>query len=387
MKKTLFAALLLCSLLSPLSHAQAMTVRGGEQFMLPASEAMNDDLYVGAATLIINGNINGDLIGGGGNVTINGNISEDAIVGGGNLSLLGEVGDDVRMGAGSAVIGKNVKGDVLFAGGTLYILKDAIISGDIALAGGSIVIDGTVKGKSFISADSITINGSLEGEVEIYSGTNLNFGPTATVLQPIKHQGMAEAVVAEGARVGKIDFTKIEDSREQTKNIDSSTVAGIFAGIFGIFFIIQLISLLVVALLAATFMQPLVSRLVDESLSDPMVKLTRGTAWFFLVPLLFIILLVTIIGSGVAMVVAPVYFLSIALAKVLAGIVFGVWIMRLSSKKEVAIDWKPVTLGVIALEILSVIPFIGWLIGSVVFLLALGGLYSYLTQRLKAIKK
>jgi hypothetical protein len=86
------------------------------------------------------------------------------------------------------------------------------------------------------------------------------------------------------------------------------------------------------------------------------------------------------------MVIGPVYALSMAMAKVLAGIVLGTWIIRLSSKGKVAIDWKPAVLGVITFEILCLIPVIGWLISAWVFLLALGGLYSYLTQRLKAIK-
>ena len=151
--------------------------------------------------------------------------------------------------------------------------------------------------------------------------------------------------------------------------------------------LINLLSMIVVGLLAVKFLKPLTTRLVDESLSEPILKVTRGLGWMFLVPIAFIILMVTVIGSGVAMVIAPVYVLGMVLAKILAGIVLGAWIMRLSSKDKAPLDWKPVVLGVIALEILALIPFIGWLIATWVFLLALGGLYTHLSQRMKAATK
>lgn len=386
MKKIYLAAVLAVALLSPLSHASAMTIVGGEQFALPATETIADDLYVGGATVIINGNINGDLVGGGGNVTINGSVSQDANIAGGNLSLLGEVGDDVRMGAGNAIIGKNVKGDVLFAGGTLYILKDAVISGDVALAGGSIVIDGTVKGKTRISADSVTINGTLEGAVEIYSGQELKFGPSAIVRQKIKHMGMTEAAVDNGASVASIEYTKLEDPRIQTQAVDTTSIAAMVAGLFGIIFLLKLVTMIVVAVIAVTILNPLTTRLTEESLKEPLTKALRGFAWAILVPIALVILLVTIIGSGVAMVIGSIYMMSLSIAKVLAGIVLGVWIMRLASKGKVAVDWKPAVLGVIALEILCLIPIIGWLVALWVLLLALGGTYTYFSEKLKAMK-
>jgi hypothetical protein len=386
MKKSLFAALLVCAIFSPLSPASAMMAIGGEQYVLPATVTVPDDLYAAGATLIANGNINGDLVAGGGNITINGNISQDAMIAGGNISLLGNIGDDVRMVGGNAVIGKNVKGDILFAGGTLYILKDAVVSGDVALAGGSIVVDGTIKGKTRISADSITVNGSLEGEVEIFSGNQLKFGPAAIVRQSIKHQGFTEAIIEEGGRVGKIDFTKLEDPRKQTRKIDTETVGAIFAGIFGVFFLIKLVAMLVVALLAVNLVGPLTSKLVEESLKDPLVKALRGFAWLVLVPIVLLILLLTIIGAGAAMVAGSVYAVSIAIAKVLAGIILGTWILRLSSKGKAAVDWKPAVLGVITFQILCLIPIIGWLAAFWVSLLALGGVYTFFSDRLKAMK-
>ena len=103
----LVIALALLGVGAPLLGAE---VRGGtgEQdiYHLPASEVVHDDLYVGAAEVIIDGVVEGDLVAAGGYIEVNGEVTGDVILAGGGVVINGKVGDDARVaGAGVTVAG------------------------------------------------------------------------------------------------------------------------------------------------------------------------------------------------------------------------------------------------------------------------------------------
>jgi hypothetical protein len=78
--------------------ASAAEFGSGEQYQLPAGQIVEDDLYVSAGTVIIDGIVQGDLIAFGGYIEVNGEVTGDLIAAGGGIVVNGRVGDDVRVG-------------------------------------------------------------------------------------------------------------------------------------------------------------------------------------------------------------------------------------------------------------------------------------------------
>ncbi|MBD3281763.1 hypothetical protein GF391_03385 [Candidatus Uhrbacteria bacterium] len=65
-------------------------------------------------------------------------------------------------------------------------------------------------------------------------------------------------------------------------------------------------------------------------------------------------------------------------------IAFGAWIWKLATKaKAIEIDWKIAVLGVVLLDIIWLIPILGWLFCLIFTLAALGAVMNYLKQAVK----
>src|SRR5689334_6029260 len=93
-------ALLLALLLA--RPAVAAQLESGEVYHLAAGQVVDDDLYVAAREIVIDGTVNGDLIAAGQTVQVNGSVTGDALLAGAQITIGGSVGDDARV-AGAVV--------------------------------------------------------------------------------------------------------------------------------------------------------------------------------------------------------------------------------------------------------------------------------------------
>lgn len=360
-----------------------MTPAGGEEFVLPGEVTVNDDLYVGAANAVINGQVNGDLLIGGGSVTISNRVANDLFVAGGNITVNGEVGDDLRVAGGSIAILKNVGDDVVAAGGTIHITKDATINGDLFVAGGVVIIDGQVNGIVHVTGGQVSINGTTKGPVEVKTDDSLKIGAGANIMEQIKYSGPREAEVAEGAMVAKgIEFTKV-DRPVRSHEGGEKEFRDKLVGFLSMAFLIQVLMFMIAALVAVLFVKKFSVKLMNAAMKDAGGNMLRGFAFVVVTPIALIILAITVLGIPIAAVVGLSYALMIALAKIFAGVLLGMWIFSLGSKGKAELDWKVAVVGVLAMEVLILIPFVGWLVAFLIFCTTLGAIYSLAAQRIK----
>ncbi|MCR4256194.1 MAG: hypothetical protein NUW08_00635 [Candidatus Uhrbacteria bacterium] len=368
--------------------AAAMTIRGGDSFVLPEGETINDDLYVGGGTVILNGNVNGDVFVGGGTVVINGSVSQDVTAGGGNLTVAGEVGDDLRIAGGNVSILNDVNGDVIAGGGNVLVSKDATIDGDLAVGAGTLVMDGVVKRHALLAGGSILINGTLDGMVEIRA-EDVRFGSDARVMNKVRVFAPKEARIDEGAQLANgTEFTQVDYRKDNAMaGKDAEKFIKPFLGFLTMLFVLELVGLMIAAGLFASYFKTYSTKLVDKVLDKPWRALFAGFATAVLTPIVAVLLGVTIIGSWLGILLGLGYAFLIAAAKIYAGVVFGAWLWRLGSKgKTRVVDWKSAVIGAFLLAFLGLIPIFGWIILVIAFLMTLGGLYAMTEDRVKQMR-
>lgn len=382
--RTFFIGLAACLLLLPVSSVSAMTFGGGEEYVLPENQTIGDDLYVGAANVVINGGVNGDLIVSGGNITVANRVENDLMAAGGNITVSGEVGDDLRAAGGSITILKNVGDDLIVAGGTIHVLKDVVVGGDLVVAGGLVIIDGKVNGNVRITGGDVSINGTVLGKVIIDADEAFKVGAGANVSQVIQYTGMHEADISDEATLRKgVEFTKRERARGSLDAERVKIFGDAFAGILGVAWLIQVFMLLAAALVAVLGLKKFSARLVDASMKDVGKNMLHGFAFLFLTPIALLLLAATVIGIPLAVIGGISYALMVAIAKIYAGILLGAWLFRFASKEHVALNWKMAVVGVLAIEILVLIPVFGWLATFLLFCAVLGVLYTGVLKRIK----
>lgn len=347
--------------------AFAATIHGGESYTLPKDQTNDGSLYAGAGTLTIAGTVTGDLVIAGGQATISGDIKQDILIGAGTVDLSGTVGGDVRVAGGQISIDTNVPGDVLVAGGTVTLTTNSVVGGDVLMAGGSLAINGEVKGQIKAAGGEIFIAGPVGGNVDLI-GKTIKLESTAKLAGDFSYQSPEQATIADGATIaGKTTFTK--------RNFD--TWGRFSFGLFGITiisWIIGLVTLLAAAIVFVVAVKRFTGKVVEHSLKAFWQRLLLGLVLLVVTPFVIGILFVSVIGSMLGVILTGIYLVYLMLAAVYGAIVAGSWIFRLAQKGTVRYDWVSAIIGVVVLQLLNLVPVIGWIFTFAFFLVALGSL-------------
>jgi len=381
MKKHIILSLSFLFVLALASQASAAAVRTGERYRLGAGESVAENLYVGSGEINLAGDVLGDLIAGGGNVTVTGRNAKDVMLGGGSVNVFGETGEDLRVAGGNIVIGENVGGDLVVAGGMVHILAGVEIGGDLLVAGGAIIMDGTVAEDMTAVGGDITLNGKVSGNLRVKHVENLTIGSEARVGGNLDYQSSREATIFEGSQIGG-EINHVLAKARYDKGMRSA-VKGAVLGIVTAVALVKLAILLAAALLLVHFFQSGLTAVTGEIHANFWRELLRGLVVLVTLPAAAIILAMTVVGLIPAALTLLAYAGLMILASVYSSVFFGAWLSkRFSRTKELAVTWKTATLGLLALAIIGVVPFVGWIVDLGVMLASLGGLSNVLYRRL-----
>lgn len=351
--------ILLALIVFPAISSAAVFKFEGEKVNIKKDEVINDDLYVGGGEVIIDGTVNGDLIVFGGQVNVSGKVSEGLFVAGGQVVVDGEVGKNIRVAGGNVYIRGKVGHDLLVASGNVDIDKTAEIKNDVKVGAGQL----SIAGKT----------GSIEAGVG-----NLNIRGTAEITGDVKYTSENEAFLDNSAKIsGKV--TRIAPPVKNKKDM---------AGFIAVAKIISMLSMILVSLLII-WIFPKKSENIAESFQAKFpVNLLWGFLFLIAIPVITILLFMTVIGLPIAFGAVMFYVAMLYLGKIFGIISFGTWVQNLGKKDK---NLKPniifVVLAVIFYSLLKLIPFIGWIGTSLIFLAGLGALIRFDWNFLSQLKK
>jgi cytoskeletal protein CcmA (bactofilin family) len=139
-----------------------------------AQEVINDDLYLMADIVTIDGIVKGDAVVAASRITLNGTVEGDLIAAGQVITVNGTVNDDVRMAGQVLLLGQSarVKDDVVAAGYSLENRSGSAIGGSLTYFGGQGLLSGTVQQTVRGAAASLQLTGSVKGNVDVMVGTH-----------------------------------------------------------------------------------------------------------------------------------------------------------------------------------------------------------------------
>lgn len=366
MKKLIFISSALLLIASP---AVAATFSSGQNYTLDKATTINDDLYAAAGSPVISGTILGDAFIAGGNVTFNGSAKSGLMAAGGTLTILGTVGGSVRAAGGTVTLSGPVGADAVIGGGTVTIIDGATIGRDAALAGGQINLSAKVGRNATIRGGDIVIDGTINGNVDVQASKTLTLGDHAVIKGTLTYTAPIELAKSPGAVVmGEVTYNP-------TKNPGHYDAAGVLAGFVGLLFVFKLLALAGAVIIATTLFNRSTATVVNASLDSVWKNLCIGFAALIALPFVFVFLLISVIGALFGILGFIGYITLIILAKITSAILVGAFFTKWY-RKEALVTWQWALLGLIALELVSLIPVIGWLVATVVFLTALGALAS-----------
>jgi len=357
----------------------AANFQHGESVSLPSGQELQDNFYGAGTNVSITAPVIGDVIIAGQTLTISEKVTDDVWAAGESISILKEVTGDVRAVGQTILINGAVSRDVLIAGQNITLMPSATVGSDLLIAGETITIGGPVKGDAKIYGKNISINSVIDGNVIVETDKTLTFGANAQIKGSLTYSAPKEITIPAGVVGGATVYQKTTHK----ENNDKGWLAGAALGFISIKFLI--------ILLAAFFLFRLVPALVLETttqaLNSPGREFVRGLILVIVMPIVAILFLVTIIGALIGGFVGSAFLVLILLAKGMAGIFFGALLLRLMHRHElIIINWKSVLLGVFALQLLYLIPIIGWAAQAVIVLVTLGSLALVLYRRMTSLQ-
>ncbi len=370
--------LLMAGCIFAVSPAQAADFRSGEIINLSSGDAVNGDIYAAANDISVDVNLPGDAFLAAANVRVNGDVAQDLFAAGAMVTVSGYVGDDVRVAGSQVLISGTIEGDLFAAGAMVTVLPGAEIKGDVYSGAGNLVIDGKVAGNVVASGGEVFIRGEI-GNSSMLWADSVRVGPDAKIAGRLVYNSVKEASIAESAVIGAgVEYHKIEQPEKTAVHKNGK---GSFGAFYLGWFIFKLLCGLASAFVLFYFFKQGLTQIVELSLKNFAGQLGWGFVWLIVAPVACIFLLVTVFGAPLAFMGMLVYAITIMIAKIVSGIVLGVWIMRLIDKKRNwLVDWKAILSGVPLITIIAAIPFFGWVVVFTIFLAALGATINNLKK-------
>ncbi|MCK4387405.1 MAG: polymer-forming cytoskeletal protein [Dehalococcoidia bacterium] len=349
----------------------AFDARSGATVTVASGEVVDDDLYVAANSIIIDGTINGDLWAAGNSITVNGVVNGSVMAVGRTVNINGDVGHAVRAGGETIIVNGDVSGDVIVGCSQAHIASTAKIGGDLLFGAGNARIAGLIEGNIKGQAGEIAISDEVKGNVDL-EVESLTILPTANIKGNLTYTSEQEANIHPGAQISGTpthNLPKVEE--RQAKSFPSVLFSGIGGKVTG--FLMALIAGLIIILLAPKQL----TSIAEAIRSRPGPSAGWGALILFLTPIAAIIVCITIIGIPVGLIALALWGIAIYLAQIPVGLFIGRWIIgRFRSVEGKAIMVGALALGLVILKLLRLIPHLGFFIALAVILFGLGAVVA-----------
>ncbi|HUT22226.1 MAG TPA: hypothetical protein VMX18_02315 [Candidatus Bipolaricaulota bacterium] len=336
-----------------------------QNIYIPAGQDVETNFIAAGQSIDLGGNFKKDVYVFGNMVNVTGNIDGDLIVFGSYVRISGNVAGNVRGGASSFEIDGKVGKNATVAAGIIFVKENAEIGWDLMAAGGLVNVNGPVKGTLSVAAGSLEINSAIdqgvrasidkEGQFILHSSANVKGGITYSAPNELISE---DGAIVEGEVVKKVNVAAV--SAEKSRNNFWGKKIFSFA------------ALLLIGLLLMAVFGKFGERVAAKAMERFGVSLGLGFLALILMPVAFVILLITIIGAPLAVVSLVLFLVMLYVSKVFAGLFVGSLLLKYLFKKKKIDRYLGFLIGLVVLSVIGLIPFVGGMVWVVLVLVGLG---------------
>lgn len=324
-----------------------------------------DDFYAAGASVQVSRPVAGDAVVAGGSVLITADVTQDVLAAGGTITLTRAVHDDIRAAGGSITITDRIGGDAILAGGNLNLAPGSQVEGNAWLAGGVLHLSGTIHGDVEAAGGEVVISGNLDGDARILADS-LEIQSGAQIQGTVDYRGPRPAQVAEGAKVGKLVYTK---HRFEGRGVP-------FMGRL-VASLLVFVSLAVCTLLFAWLMPNVSREAADNSRGRMLLSLGTGLLAVIATPIVASVLFALLVTAPLGVVLLASYVVLLATGCFVALACLAGWLRDklMANRGEGTGTYILSVLGAAAIYwLVSVVPFIGVPVVLLAFVTGAGAL-------------
>ena len=349
-----------------------------EKVILPAGQVHEGWYFAAGSEVIVAGTVKGDAYVAGGMVQIDGTVEGDLLVAGGSVVVNGKVLEDVRATGGTIEFNGSVGKNVTAGGGTVRVGKSGNIGGGLLAGAGTVIVSGNVAHEVRVGSGEMTVTGTIGGDCD-FGGDNL------TVMEGSRVAGNLHAWVGDTSKVQiapgtVVGTTKISLETEEAMKAPTGPTFGVFGNILWI------LSILATALVMTLLFPGVVNGVSTTILKKPGMSILWGVLAFIVSPIVALLLLITIIGIPLGLLLLTIYLWLLYLTQLTFGILLGQVVFKSGGKTGWQLYW-PLAVALIAVELVALIPYVGFLVRLFAILFGMGALLIVLRDLWKKPKR
>ncbi|MGA1839865.1 MAG: hypothetical protein ACMUIU_04485 [bacterium] len=373
MSKQFIASLVLFSIFFLLlifsgTPSPAFEFRRGDNVTIASGEVVDDDLYIAGEVLLIDGVINGDLWAFGKAIIISGEVKGSILAAAESINISAHSVHTIRAACRSLHISSDIDGDVIAGAAEVNIAGTASIKGDLLFGAGRTRIDGLIGSDVLGGSGMIHIGDVIKGNVKLRAG-EITLSPSSDIKGDFTYISEKEANIQEGALIEGSVTHKLPIVKAKRKGAPVAVFLLIIPRI--LFFLMALITGLVIILLA-----PKLLRSISESIGiSPWTSLGWGAVILFAIPPAALTVFFTIIGIPLVFIALAIYGIAVYLSQIPVGLFIGSLIIgRFYKVEKKFMMFCALALGLFILNLLRLIPFLGFFVTVATILLGLGAI-------------
>ena len=326
------------------------------------------NVYMTGTEVRPTGPIHGDLVAAAGRISVEHAIDGDAVLAAGSIDVRGRIGEDLRVAGGFVTLTGQVKGDALVVGGSIAFGPKSEIGGRAWLGGGDIAVAGEFHNDVKVYARNILVLGHITGNVHFF-GATIEVMSNARIDGDVTYVSNTPIKIHPGAKVvGKVTR---EPGRLPTLHMPG----------WPPFQPLLMFGLLAAGAILLAIFPRFTASAVQTMRVSPLGSLGLGTAIFFSLPPVILLLIITIIGIPIALMLAGLYAATLLAGFLVTAFFVGERLLelpRLARKRApTASYWARVGALAVALILLWLarhIPYAGALLILLALVIGLGAM-------------
>ncbi|HEU5015070.1 MAG TPA: polymer-forming cytoskeletal protein [Roseiflexaceae bacterium] len=394
--------------------ARAAETRGGQDVVITANDVINDNLYVAANTVTIDGTVKGDLTAVAQRITISGTVQGDVLAAAQAIVVYGTVGGDMRSAGQAIMLGPRARvgGDLAIGAASLENQAGSTVGGDLLIGAYQALLAGNIGRDVRGGLNRLAIQGSVGRNVDVTiaseEGTTnpMMYGPSGVIITPAVPLNLT---IADTARIGgqltyRAYTSATIDPHATVSGGVTPTITPVaqptrspIAPVLAV--LRRFASLVLIGLLLVWFAPSWTRRMADLVEDKPLSSLGWGVVSVAALALaMLVIVIVTVLlaigfgfltlGGLVAFSIGVGVLINTTLAigalaymgygaVIIISYLAGRWILgkvRTTGTEEVI---TPMIVGVVLYVALTAVPVLGVMISMLVVLLGLGALWEW----------
>lgn len=288
------------------------------------------------------------------------------------------------------VLGQNVEIKNSEINGSLYVACEKIsfsgTTNDLYACGADIVFnnDAHIWRDVKVVGENVKLNGSIGRNV--YAGAeNLIVDEGTIVTGELNYASENEASISDKVQIANINFEKQESSnKEETIKSKFNPMSYVSS------LLTTIIKTVIIALLVVLFIDKFNKLNRSENIAGDLLKNAGiGALVLILMPIISIVLIFTILASGIGLVVLLGYIIAIYISSSLASIEVATIILNKMKKDQPVSNKMKIGCSVlvgIALYLIGLIPALGGIVKFAFVLIGLGVLFNLLFKKNKVVE-